>query len=259
MEVGPMDRPQVILGARRSLQGPGESLPWNCRAPAFAPEFKSLHPVLPTGSSQLPSPPPPPRARSGRGLAEGLWHPLQATCLWAFLGYGTATKHPSPGEGSTLGRVSQSGYKQGPPQVTSSYQGLRRAPTSRTSHGQGPLGSGVSPGGPGCPEWLSPEQASKPPAPRLQAQQSFSAPVTQSKHCCSCSSPRPRPQGRPQDGAHLFVQEGLALKLQAPELQLPGDTDASQCDLWLPTLGSKCYPPSRFTVIEPSERETKAR
>lgn len=177
MEVGPMDRPQVILGARRSLQGPGESLPWNCRAPAFAPEFKSLHPVLPTGSSQLPSPPPPPRARSGRGLAEGLWHPLQATCLWAFLGYGTATKHPSSGEGSTLGRVSQSGYKQGPPQVTSSYQGLRRALISRTSHGQGPHGTGVSPGGPGSPEWLSPEQASKPPAPRLQVQQSFSAPV----------------------------------------------------------------------------------
>lgn len=243
MEVGPMDRPQVILGARRSLQGPGESLPWNCRAPAFAPEFKSLHPVLPTGSSQLPSPPPPPRARSGRGLAEGLWHPLQATCLWAFLGYGTATKHPSSGEGSTLGRVSQSGYKQGPPQVTSSYQGLRRALISRTSHGQGPHGTGVSPGGPGSPEWLSPEQASKPPAPRLQVQQSFSAPVTQSKHCCSCSSPRPHPQGRPQAGAHLFVQEGLALKLHAPELQLPADTDTSQCDLWLPTLGSKCHPP----------------
>lgn len=109
MEVGPMDRPQVILGARRFLQGPGESLPWNCRAPAFAPEFKSLHPVLPSGSSQLPRPLPQPRARSERGLTEGLWHPLQATCLWAFLGYGTATKHPSPGEGSALGRVSQSG------------------------------------------------------------------------------------------------------------------------------------------------------
>ena len=68
MEVGPMDRPQVILGARRFLPGPGESLPWNCRAPAFAPEFKSLHPVLPSGSSQLPRPLPQPRARSGRGL-----------------------------------------------------------------------------------------------------------------------------------------------------------------------------------------------
>lgn len=234
--MGPMGRPQVILGARRSLQGLGKSLPWNCQAPAFAPEFMSLHPVLPSASSRCPSH----RARSGRGLAEGLWHP---GCLWAFLGYGTATKHPSPGEGLALGWVSHSGYKQGPPQATSSYLGLRRALTSGTSHGQGPHGSGVSPGGPGCPEWLSPEQASKPPAPRLQVQQSFSAPVTQSKHCCSCSSPRPHPQGRPQDGAHLFVQEGLALKLQAPELQPPGDTDTSQWDLWLSTLGSKRPPP----------------
>lgn len=74
MEVGPMGRPQVILGARRSLQGLGKSLPWNCQAPAFAPEFMSLHPVLPSASSRCPSP----RARSGQGLAEGLWHPLQA-------------------------------------------------------------------------------------------------------------------------------------------------------------------------------------
>lgn len=81
-----------------------------------------------------------------------------------------------------------------------------------------------------------------PPAPRLQVQQSFSAPVTQSNTAAAAQAPGPTP-GRPPDGAHLFVQEGLALKLQAPELQPPGNMDVSQCDLWLPTLGSKCRPP----------------
>lgn len=115
MEVGPMDRPQVILGARRFLQGPGEYLPWNPAEPLpLAPEFKSLHPVLLSGSSSASPAPVPTQGQVRTGLTEGLWHPLQATCLWTFLGYGTATKHPpSPGEGSALGRVSQSGV--GPP------------------------------------------------------------------------------------------------------------------------------------------------
>lgn len=109
MEVGPGQTPGHP-GQEGPCRGQAQSLPWNCRAPAFAPEFKSLqHPVLLSDPSQLPRPLPQPRARSGRGLTEGLWHPLQATCLWTFLGYGTATKHPSPGEGSALGRVSQSG------------------------------------------------------------------------------------------------------------------------------------------------------
>lgn len=34
----------------------------------------------------------------------------------------------------------------------------------------------------------------------------------------------PTPQGGPQNRAHLSIQEGLALKLQAPEPQLPGKT-----------------------------------
>lgn len=79
-------------------------------------------------------------------------------------------------------------------------------------------------------------------------------------HLSRHQSPQPHGYKYSSHSPHLFVQEGLALKLQAPELQPPGNMDASQCDLWLPTLGSKCRPPhAPFTITEPSERETKAR
>lgn len=166
MEAGPVDRPQVIITA-----GP---LP------------------LPRGSS-----PPPPRVqvRSGavapppghlplgcwspaRGLSAslrlGLWLPCLA--VWMPSSWdSTATESPSPTDDSAWGRAGH--CQQGPPWATASYQGPHKALTSGTSHGLGPRGTGACRGGPGSPESSSPEQASGPPAPRLPAQRSSSAPV----------------------------------------------------------------------------------
>lgn len=132
-----------------------------------------------------------------RGLSAslrlGLWLPCLA--VWMPSSWdSTATESPSPTDDSAWGRAGH--CQQGPPWATASYQGPHKALTSGTSHGLGPRGTGACRGGPGSPESSSPEQASGPPAPRLPAQRSSSAPVGQGRGHCSHRSCR-APPGAP--------------------------------------------------------------